>query len=150
MKSRLVGGSHEREGRVEVRHNGTWGTVCDDSWNIADANVLCRMLGFGPALEAPGSAYFGQGRRAITLDNVECNGNEHNIADCEHTGLGNHDCQHSEDASVICSYDGICIKSYHCFTLYIYTLNQKSKSPLAFFIYFNKYFTNFDHSNGNG
>ena len=100
---RLVDGSNNLEGRVEVLYSGTWGTICDDFWSIEDAHVICRQLGFGPALQATLRASFGQGTGIIWLDNVQCIGNEARIENCSHNGWGTHNCHHYEDAGVVCS-----------------------------------------------
>ncbi|XP_071495979.1 uncharacterized protein, partial [Diadema antillarum] len=102
---RLVGGSNKLEGRVEVYHNGSWGTVCDDDWGQEDAAVVCRMLGFQGAISAPGSARFGEGKGQIVLDNVLCSGQELTILDCPNNGLYDHNCNHGEDAGVVCTDD---------------------------------------------
>ena len=99
---RLVGGSTDSEGRVEVYDNGVWGTVCDDSWDVTDASVVCRQLGYRGATSAPGQATFGQGSGPIYYDDVACNGNEPRLVDCSHSGTGNHNCAHSEDAGAVC------------------------------------------------
>ena len=98
----MVGGSTYLEGRVEINRWGSWGTICDDNWDINDANVVCKMLGYGKALNGLHSAHFGQGTGSIMMDNVQCTGREEGIHECKHQGYYNHDCSHSEDAGVIC------------------------------------------------
>nr|ACT53266.1 scavenger receptor cysteine-rich protein [Azumapecten farreri] len=100
---RLVNGQSPDEGRVEVQVNGQWGTVCDDLWNEVDANVVCSMLGYtNGTARGVGNAYFGSGSGSILMDDVQCVGTEQNIAQCVYGGFGVHDCDHSEDAGVIC------------------------------------------------
>lgn len=101
---RLVGGD-SKSGRVEVFHNGEWGKICDDDWNLQNADVICRMLGFPRALSAPRESHFGGTSSAVKiwLDRVNCKGTEVRISDCRHKGWGKHNCDHTEDASVVCA-----------------------------------------------
>ena len=106
-----MNGSNELEGRVEVMYDGTWGTVCDYGWDLRDARVVCRMLGFDGALAAPGSAAFGQGSGDILLDDVSCESTHDNLPDCYHRGVGVSNCGHEKDSGAICYIGGI--KGYY-------------------------------------
>ncbi|XP_011682257.1 deleted in malignant brain tumors 1 protein [Strongylocentrotus purpuratus] len=99
---RLRGSKNIREGRVEINYNGDWGTICDDSWDISDAGVVCRMIGYPNATAAPMAARFGPGEGEIILDEVRCEGSERTVQSCPHKGFLEQNCDHGEDASVIC------------------------------------------------
>ena len=94
-------------GRIEVFHNGVWGTVCDDTWDMMDARVACRELGYPNAAKALQGGLSIPGSGQIWLDGVHCTGNEQYLANCSLAHWGLHDCGHSEDAGVECSRTGI-------------------------------------------
>ncbi|XP_041372972.1 Down syndrome cell adhesion molecule-like protein 1 isoform X2 [Gigantopelta aegis] len=109
MSVRLVSGSGiSSQGRVEIQINGTWGTVCDNGFNSKDAAVICAMMGFSRyGARAISEAGFGKGAGPIFFDDLACKGNELLITDCPGNPVGDHKCQHNEDAGVICQTTGV-------------------------------------------
>jgi len=95
---RIAGDSNR--GRLEISYNGEWGTICDDAFDLNDANVACRQLGYSHATEA--IQRFGGGSGQIWFDNVGCTGSEATIQECAHNGWGQHNCGHHEDVGVHC------------------------------------------------
>ena len=98
---RLVGGADDYEGRIEICHNGIWGTICDDFWSANDGEVACRQLGLDYVATRT-RAFYGEGTGEIWLDNVACTGSETELVDCNHNGFGVHNCFHGEDAGLLC------------------------------------------------
>ena len=90
-------------GRVEVCYNNTWGTVCDGGWDAADAQVVCRQLGYSlneaNILTGPDVP---DGTGQIWLDQVNCVGTEISLSNCSADLTGNHGCSHDRDAGVTC------------------------------------------------
>ena len=103
-------GKYNFEGRLEFCFGGIWGTVCDDSWDTTDAEVVCRQLGFNTTTGAQAlrmASLFGQGTGPIYLDNVGCTGSEERLTSCPRPNpIGEHNCEHSEDAGVRCFTQG--------------------------------------------
>lgn len=136
---RLIGPSR-CAGRVEI-YIGGWKKVCDDDWDLKDAQVVCRQLGCGSALAAPHSAYFGRGTDTILLDDVACTGSETYLTECPQTGFLTHNCTHSQEAGVICSGGE---KVYPCSINIVLEQNQhiskcSSKTAVNFIVFKNIY-----------
>ncbi|XP_054422076.1 macrophage scavenger receptor types I and II [Pteronotus mesoamericanus] len=100
---RLVDGSGPHEGRVEIFHNGQWGTVCDDHWELRGGLVVCRSLGYRGVQTVHKEANFGQGTGPIWLSEVYCFGRESSIEECKIRQWGVRTCSHKEDAGVTCT-----------------------------------------------
>ena len=98
---RLADGNSPYSGRVEIYRSGVWGTVCDDNWTIINAQVVCRQLGYESS-SASVDFNVPPGTGPIVMDNVNCSDSQNNILMCSHSGLGNHNCDHTEDVGVTC------------------------------------------------
>ena len=101
----MGGGNTPNEGYVEaLGSNDRWGGICDDGWDINNAKVVCKMLGYPTAEQFFKEARFGQapsGGRFV-LDNLRCTGSESSVFDCPHPGEWSEDCGASEIAGVRC------------------------------------------------
>ena len=84
---------------MDVYYNGDWRTVCNDEWDLNAAQVVCRQLGFGPAVT---DTLYREGSREILIDKlvISCIGTELTIEDCSNSGVAILDCK---DASVKCT-----------------------------------------------
>ena len=56
-----MGGNSKFEGRLEVFYSGKWGTVCNNSFTIVEATVVCHQLGYNDASAFYDDAHFEQG-----------------------------------------------------------------------------------------
>ncbi|KAI8494760.1 hypothetical protein Bbelb_273650 [Branchiostoma belcheri] len=82
---RLVGPT-VNQGRLEIRHDGLWGSVCHaTSWRVSEAQVACRHLGFATGRE---DSQYRQGKGRMTMSDLSCFGNEQNLYECNYRQLG--------------------------------------------------------------
>eukprot|EP00634_Sargassococcus_sp_CCMP2135_P000857 CAMPEP_0198674760 /NCGR_PEP_ID=MMETSP1467-20131203/98075_1 /TAXON_ID=1462469 /ORGANISM="unid. sp., Strain CCMP2135" /LENGTH=568 /DNA_ID=CAMNT_0044411661 /DNA_START=27 /DNA_END=1734 /DNA_ORIENTATION=+ len=102
---RLNGGVTPFEGRLEVFHDGVWGTVCNDRWQFDSQNptVACRQLfDTAPSPEVPQFSDFLSDGLPIWMDEVSCGGHEAGLSRCCFAGWGEHNCEHFEDIRLKC------------------------------------------------
>ena len=82
--------------------NGFWGTICSKGWDIPDASVVCRMLGYLGAWTADCCTDYRAGSGPVWLSELSCTGREKSLSECGHSGWGVNNCDHTKDAEVIC------------------------------------------------
>ena len=104
---RLVSkGERTNAGYVEIYHDGEWGTICDDDWDLMDGDVVCKQLGFEHGAHSViDGAGLGEGMGPIMLSSINCGTEETMLEDCPNSGWKTHSCSHIEDAGVICRTD---------------------------------------------
>ena len=91
---------------MEVKHQGEGGTVNDHNWSLEEAQVVCRQLGCGAAIDAPGGAYFGPGIGPIWFHSTNCKGKESVLTVCSYPSLKDYcpeGLSHDQDAGTVCS-----------------------------------------------
>ena len=129
---RLVSGTTDLEGRLEICINKVWGTVCSQGFTADDAEVVCTQLNLpfngmyvllppicqslccveievvSPHLQTyTGSRVFrdltfGEGSGPIFLDRVTCSSKNITLLECDSNPVGVHECSHSQDVGVQC------------------------------------------------
>ena len=100
---RLTGSSFSYAGTVEVLHEGRWGAICDQNWDLTDARIFCRQLGHVDAVGALVGSLYGDGNRSSWMNNVDCVGTEPRIEDCRFDGWYENRCGEGQSAGVVCS-----------------------------------------------
>nr|XP_037841254.1 scavenger receptor cysteine-rich domain-containing protein SCART1-like [Chlorocebus sabaeus] len=91
------------DGVVLVRHHGTWGYVCNQEWTLAEASVVCRQLGCGPAVGAPKYVPLPGEMAQPWLHNVSCRGNESSLWECSLGSWSQSPCPHTWVVVALCS-----------------------------------------------
>ncbi|XP_078535231.1 CD5 antigen-like [Lissotriton helveticus] len=100
---RLVNGPSLCSGRVEARHNGVWGAVCDDAWGQEDASVVCRQLRCGVVESYQYNSSFGISPLPVLMSDVQCQGDESALWKCAQRGWSVNTCPTGRNAGVTCT-----------------------------------------------
>ena len=97
----LEGGQSRVSGHVMIGGK----PVCDDEWDLEDAAVVCRQLGFPGVKRVTRESEFGTVSSSFAMDDVRCVGNETSLGECRHKA--GDDCDGHEAAGVVCSHTGV-------------------------------------------
>ena len=92
----------EGQGLLEIYYDGEWGTVCDTGFDMREASIVCRQLGYKAVDTFTSVAERGDSDSKVWLSGLECDGTENSLADCNGSPWGETGCAHELDVSVNC------------------------------------------------
>ncbi|KAM9314907.1 scavenger receptor cysteine-rich type 1 protein M130-like [Pholidichthys leucotaenia] len=99
---RLLNGTSVCSGRLEVKSNQSWSSVCQADFDQQDAEVVCRELGCGPPWLHRGALY-GDAEAPMGTKEFQCGGNESALLDCRSSGSARKSCSPGEAVGLTCS-----------------------------------------------
>lgn len=102
---KLTNGLTPNQGIVEVFYGGVSGLVCgDNQWNLLNAHVVCRQLGYDMATSTTAILKAGSNLDWYWIGDVTCIGNETRLFECSSSGFGNAKC----DSAAMVTCGGKC------------------------------------------
>ena len=99
---RLVNGTTLCSGKVEVKSNQAWVSVCEDDFDQQDAEVVCRELGCGASSVLQGAIY-GQGNAPMSAKEFQCDGSESALHNCGTSDSTRNTCSPDRTVGLTCS-----------------------------------------------
>ncbi|XP_074497108.1 scavenger receptor cysteine-rich type 1 protein M130-like isoform X2 [Sebastes fasciatus] len=99
---RLVNGKSLCSGRLEVKSNQSWSSVCEDDFDLQDAEVVCRVLGCGAPSVLQGALY-GDVEAPVWTKEFQCGGHESALLDCDSSDSDRNTCSPGKAVGLTCS-----------------------------------------------
>ena len=111
-RTRLITGTGY-SGIIEINHEGSWRGICDDGWDLNDATVACKQLGFKGALRSISALTRLEAEFWLTL--VVCGGHESYLDHCSFATWNVASCSRFEYAGIVCTPESelfVCLLVY--------------------------------------
>ncbi|XP_028275163.1 scavenger receptor cysteine-rich type 1 protein M130-like [Parambassis ranga] len=102
---RLVEGTNVCSGRLEVKSDQSWSSVCEDDFNLQNAEVVCRELGCGAPSVFKGGLY-GAAEAPVWMRRFQCGGHESALLDCGSSQSTENSCSAGKAVGLTCSDHG--------------------------------------------